>query len=140
MVLAALSKQALGYRLLNDWLLLLSIDLDAFCDIWSTRGFCLSPFESLSSSCVFSLPLPWLPTTPINQPYVSTCGIDEKITMAGSLRINELKYLWWLYNGKGLCGSSFMHSWDIVHWIIELHISKYLFLCITGSFPKSNHS
>ena len=43
MAMAALNKQALGCRLPIDWLLLLSIDLTTFCDIWSTRGLYLSP-------------------------------------------------------------------------------------------------
>ena len=67
MAVAALSKQALGQRSANDWLLLLSIDLATFYDISSTTGLHLSPFGGLTSSHVFSLPLLWLPTTP-NQP------------------------------------------------------------------------
>ena len=29
-----------------------------------------------------------------------------------------------------------MHSWDIIHWIIELCISKYLSLCVSGCFSQ----
>ena len=49
---------------------------------------------------------------------------------------------WWTeislvtVNGGELHGSSSMHSWNIIHWIIELRISKYLSLCVTGIFSK----
>ena len=141
LALAALNKQVLGCRLPNDQLLLLSIDLATFCDIWSTRGLLLSLFGSLTSSCVFSLPLPWLPTS--NQ-FLSTCGIDEKLSkmvviqLATHCRVDELKYLWWLCNSGELCvcGIDSMHCWDIIHWIIKLSISKYLSLCVSGWFSK----
>ena len=58
MAVAALNKQALGHRLANDWLLLLSIDLATFYDVLNTRGLHLSPFGGLTSACVYSLPLP----------------------------------------------------------------------------------
>ena len=82
MVVAALNKQALSQRLANYWLLLFSIDLATFYGVSSTgsRGLHLSPFVGLTSSRVFSPPLPWLHTTPNQPPYASTCGIDEKLS------------------------------------------------------------
>ena len=56
-----------------------------------------------------------------------TCGINERLSkMVGNSasyrRVDELKYL---YNTGELHGSSSKRL-DIIHWIIELHISKYL--------------
>ena len=91
MAVVALNKQALGQTLANDWLLLLSIDLATFYDISSTTGLHLSPFGGLTSSRVFSPPLPWPPT---NHPYASTCGIDEKLSkMVGNSVSYSLKSL-----------------------------------------------
>ena len=53
MAVAALNKQALGYRLANYWLLLLSIDLATFYGVSSTIGLHLSLFVGLTSSHVF---------------------------------------------------------------------------------------
>ena len=92
MAVAALNKQALGQRSANDWLLLLSIDLATFYGICSTTGLHFSPFGCLTSSRVFSPPLSWLPTTPNQPPYTSTCDIDEKLSkMAGNLASYSLK-------------------------------------------------
>ena len=66
MAVVALNKQALGRRLASYWLLLLSIVLTTFYDVSSTKGLHLSLFGGLTSSSVFSPPLPW-PTAP-NQP------------------------------------------------------------------------
>ena len=86
MAVAAFNKQALGHRSANNWLLLLSIDLAAFYDISSTTGLHLNPFKGLTSSRVFSPPLPWLPTNPQPTTPMSTCGIDEKRSkMVGNL-------------------------------------------------------
>ena len=63
----AVAAPGTGPTSANDWLLLLSTDLATFYGICSTTGLHLSPFGCLTSSRVFSLPLPWLPTTP-NQP------------------------------------------------------------------------
>ena len=114
MAVAALNKQVLGYRLPNNWLLLLSNDL---VTLEVKQGFIWTyVFGSLTSSNVVFPPLPWLPNTPnqpkytINQPKVSTCGVDEKlwvIQLATLLRVHEPKYLWWLYNGVELHGSIF---------------------------------
>ena len=94
MAVVVLNKQAIGCRLPNDWLLLLSIDLATFCSIWSTRRLHLSQLGSLTSSHVFSLPLPWLPTTPTIHPYVSTCDIDEKLSkLVGNSASYSLKSL-----------------------------------------------
>ena len=136
MAIVALNKQALGYRSRNYWLLLLSIDLATFYDVSSTRGFHLNLFRSLTSSHILSCLYHGFPPLPTNQPYVSTCGIDEKLSKATHWRVHELKYLWWLYNWGELHGSSSMHSWDIILWIIELYISKYLSLCVIGGFSK----
>ena len=86
MTVVALNKQALGHRSANDWQLLLSIDLATFYNVSSTRGLHLSPFGGLTF-------LPVFPTTTValHHPYVSTCGIDEKLSkMAGSL----VSYSW----------------------------------------------
>ena len=64
MAVVALYMLALGQRWANHWLLLLSIDLDTFYDISNKTGLYLSLFGGLTSSHVFSPPLPWLPTTP----------------------------------------------------------------------------
>ena len=80
MAVPALNKQALGHKLANGWLLLLTIDLASFYDILSATELHLSPFGGPASSRVFSPPVPWLPTTPTNHPYASTCGIDEKLS------------------------------------------------------------
>ena len=32
--------------------------------------------------------------------------------------------------------SSSMHSWNVIHWIMELCNSKYLSLCVSGSFSQ----
>ena len=102
---AALNKQKLGQSLANHWLLLLSIDLATFYDVSSITGLHLSPLGGLTSSGVFSSPLPWLPTTtvaphhyrgspppPPNHSYASTCGIDEKLSkMAGNSASYSLK-------------------------------------------------
>ena len=76
MAVVTLHKQALGCRSPNDWLLLLFIDLATFVIFGAQH---LSPFGSLTSLCVFSLPLSF-PPPPTNHPYVSTCGIDEKLS------------------------------------------------------------
>ena len=65
MAVAVLNKQELGQRSANGWLLLLTNDLATFYDILSTIGLHLSPFGEPTSSCVFSLPLQWLPTTAV---------------------------------------------------------------------------
>ena len=94
MAVVALNKQALGHRLANDWLLLLSIDLATFYDVSSIRGLHLSPFGGLTFLRVF------LATTmALHHSYVSTCGIDEKLSkMVGSSvsyswKVHKLKYL-----------------------------------------------
>ena len=90
---AALNKQAQGHGLANAWLLLLSTDLATFYDISSTTILYLSPFGGQTSSRIFFLPLLWLPTTPTNHPYVSSCGIDEKLSkMVGNSANYSLKY------------------------------------------------
>ena len=74
---AALNKQALGHRLVNYWLLLLSIDLATFYDVSSTRRLNLSPFGGLTPSHVYPHHYHVSPPSLTNQSYVSTCGIDE---------------------------------------------------------------
>ena len=92
MAVVALNKQALGYTSANDWLLLLSTDLATFYGIFSTLGLHLSPFGCLTSSRAFSPSLSWLRTTPNHHTYVSTCGIDEKLSkMAGNSASYSLK-------------------------------------------------
>ena len=58
----------------------------------------------------------FFPTTAMathHHPYVSTCGIDEKLSkwwaiqLAAHCRVHKLKYL---YNHRELCISSSMHS------------------------------
>ena len=80
MAVAALNKQALGHRLANGWLLLLTIDLATFYDISSTTGLQLTPFGGPTSSCVFSRHYHGSPPPLTNHPYASTCGIDEKLS------------------------------------------------------------
>ena len=91
MAVVAHNKQALGHRSANYWQLLLSIDLATFYD-GSTTGLHLSPFGVLTSSRVFPHHCQWLPTTPNQPPYVSTCGIDEKLSkMVGNSASCTLK-------------------------------------------------
>ena len=75
----AINKQALGHRSANCWLLLLSIDLPTFYDVSSTRGLHLSAFGGLTSSRVFYHCRSSSPT-PTNHLYLSTCGIDGKVS------------------------------------------------------------
>ena len=92
MVVAALNMQAMGHRSTNYWLLLLSIDLATFCDVSSTRGLHLSPFEGLTSSRVFPYHYRGSLPSPTNHPYASTCGIDEKLSkMVGNSASYSLK-------------------------------------------------
>ena len=92
MAVVALNKQALGHTSANDWLLLLSTDLATFYGISSTTGLHLSPFGCLTSSHVFPHHLRGSPPPPTNHPYVSTCGIDEKLSkMTGSSASYSLK-------------------------------------------------
>ena len=79
MAVASLNKQALGYKLEIYWLLLLSVDLDAFYDVSSTGRFYLSPTGSPTYSGTFPHHCHSSSPLPINYPYVSTCGIDEKL-------------------------------------------------------------
>ena len=146
--MAALSKQVLSYESANYWLLLLSIDLTTFMMFQAQEGFIWSQFGSLNSSPVFPV-FPChccgSPPPPTNHWYVSTCTIDEKhskmvdiwhISPSYSLKHLWTEISWWPYNNGELCGSSSMHSWDIIHWIITWCISKYLSMCITGGFSK----
>ena len=83
---------------MDYWLLLLSINLATFYNVSSTRRLHLSLFGGLTSWRI-SPPLPWLPTTPTNHPYVKTCGIDEnylkwwEIQLATRWRVHKLKYI-----------------------------------------------
>ena len=92
MAVVALNKQALGHTSANDWLLLLSTDLATFYGICSTTGLYLSPFGCLTSSRVISRHFRGCPPPPINRPYTSTCGIDEKLSKtAGNSASYSLK-------------------------------------------------
>ena len=64
MVVVALNKQALGYRLVNYWLLFLPIDLATYRE------------ASFKSNFLTFFPA----TAVIYHPYVSTCDIDEKLS------------------------------------------------------------
>ena len=92
MAVAVLNKQALGQRLANYWLLLLSIDLATFYDASSTRGLHLSSFVGLTSLRVFPCHFRGSPPPPTNHPYASTCGIEEKLSkMTGNSASYSLK-------------------------------------------------
>ena len=91
-----------------DRLLLLYIDLASYF-LWCFKHKRTS-FENIWQSnflTCFSPPLPRLSTTPSNYPYVSSCGIDEKLS---KIVDSSIRYLLnsSLYNGGEMLASSTM--------------------------------
>ena len=134
MAVAALNKQAQGYRSANYWLLLLSIDLATLLCFKHKRVLFKPIWRSDFLMCFLHhcrgfTPLPWFPITTMasHHHYISICSIGIKLSkMAGnstncSFKSSSTKITWMTVQQWRIAWKQ-LHEIHIMHWIIELHI------------------